>query len=984
MTESRHTQQPERPKKKKKKYKIHWLRIILAVLLLTIVVGSGVVLGIVYNAVKDMPPLDDSTLSSYEISSYILDKDGNYVDKLHAGEYRVPVTFSEISPNMINALVAIEDQRFYTHKGIDPIRIAGAMVANVKAGRVVQGGSTITQQLAGMAMLDRTEKSYTRKIQEAAIAFSIEQNYSKDEIITMYLNRVFFGNNAYGIQAAAETFFNKDATDLTVTESALLAGMIQNPSKWSPTRNPENALKRRNIVLGEMVDTGALTQSEADAYKAEPITLAEFQTAQTEDTAQYANQSFIDHVINEAIDILDLADNSRQLYTGGYIIHTTLDTNLQGKMEEIYNDDTQFPKGDSTSILQSAMVLMNSTSGEVRALVGGRNLTGARNLNRATQSVRQPGSSFKPIAVYGPAFEAGYSPGTVIDDYPKSYGGHVFKNYDHKYRGLMTCREAIKNSTNVVAVKLLEKIGVENGFKFAEKLGITSLVSEGPNNDLNLSMALGGLTQGVSPLEMAGAYGAFANKGIYTKPYVITQITDSKGKVLYENEPVRTSVMSEETAYMISSSLVSVVSESGGTGSVAAIKGRQVAGKTGTTSDNKDYWFMGYTPQYVCAVWMGYDQPREIKSVTSAGRSCGPLFQKMMAYAHQDLPVVSFEKPDGITTATIDTKSGLLPSALTPAEYQKSEIFNKNAVPKEVSTAWEEVEIDPLSGELFTDKCPGTAEVKVFLHRETPWQDDIASGFTPADASLEAPTEPCSLHADGMPVGDFFLSGNGRYTDGQLRSAELAWQNYNTTSLNGVYYEIYRSTHGGFTADSTTLIGNSTGTVYTDASPSTTERNVYKVVVKDKATHEQLAVSNEVALANTTSAAPSDTSNEAPADSNEPSNVPTDEPAVPDTKPSGGETAASIALSGSSSGSSVNLSWNAPGSGSYQYFVFRSESPSVAASSSNQIGGGSIITATSYSDTSAQAGTTYYYKVLAFNRETNERVAASNEISVTR
>lgn len=984
MTESRHAQQPERPKKKKKKYKIHWLRIILTLLLLVMVVGGGIVVGIVYNAVKDMPPLDDASLSNYEVSSYILDKDGNYVDKLHAGEYRVPVNFSDISPNMINALVAIEDQRFYTHKGVDPIRIAGAMVANVKAGRIVQGGSTITQQLAGMAMLDRGEKSYTRKIQEAAIALKIEGQYSKDEIITMYLNRVFFGSSAYGIEAAAETFFNKDAKDLTIPESALLAGMIQNPSKWSPTGHPENALKRRNLVLSEMVDTGALTQEQCDAYQQEPITLAEFQGSKSEDSKPYANQSFIDHVINEAIEILGLESNSRQLYTGGYIIHTTLDTDLQGKMESIYNDDTQFPKGDSTSILQSAMVLMDSTTGEVRALVGGRNLEGARNLNRATQSVRQPGSSFKPIAVYGPAFEMGYSPGTVIDDYPKVYGGHVFKNYDHKYRGLMTCREAIKNSTNVVAVKLLEKIGIENGFKFAQSLGITSLVDEGPNNDLNLSMALGGLTHGVSPLEMAGAYGAFANKGVYTKPYVITQITDAKGKVIYENEPERRSVMSEETAYMVTSSLVSVVSESGGTGSVAAIKGRQVAGKTGTTSDNKDYWFMGYTPQYVCSVWMGYDKPREIKSVTSAGRSCGPLFQKMMAYAHQDLPVKTFERPAGITTATIDTKSGLLASSLTPAEYQKSEIFNKNSVPKETSTAWQEIEIDPLSGELFTDKCPGTAEVKVFLHRETPWQDDIAPGFTPADASLEAPTEPCSLHADGMPVGDFFLSGNGKYTDGQLRSSELAWQDYTAAVGSSVYYEIHRSTHGGFTPDATTLLGNSTGTVYADNSPSTTERNVYKVIVKDKSTHQQLGVSNEVALAATTNAA-------SPEPSDKPNDKPDETPSAPDNttpapepeKPSSSE-ASSISLSGSSSGSSVNLSWNAPGSGSYQYFIFRSESPSVAASSGNQIGGGSIITSTSYSDSSAQAGTTYYYKVLAFNRETNEKIAASNEIAVTR
>lgn len=982
MTEGRQNKQPERqPKKKKKKYKIHWLRIILVLMLLMIVVGGGIVAGIVMNAVKDMPELDEAVLENYEVSSYILDKDGNFVDKLHAGEYRVPVTYSEISPNMINALISIEDQRFRNHNGVDLIRIGGAFIANVKAGRTVQGGSTITQQLAGMALLDRTEKSYTRKIQEAAIALKMEQQYSKDEIITMYLNRSYFGGGAYGIQAAAETFFSKNASELTIPEAALLAGMIQNPSKWSPTKYPDNALKRRNIVLDEMVDTNTLTQAQANAYKLEPITL-NLQSQKT-DTTQYANQSFIDHVINEAIELLDLEDNSRLLYTSGYSIYTTLDTDLQSKMESIYNDNSQFPKGDSISELESAMVLMESKSGAVRALIGGRNQTGARNLNRATQSVRQPGSSFKPIAVYGPAFEAGYSPGTVIDDYPKTYGSHVFRNYDHKYRGLMTVREAIKNSTNVVAVKLLEQIGIENGFKFAQSLGITSLVSEGGTNDLNLSMALGGLTQGVSPLEMTGAYGAFANQGIYTKPYVITKITDAKGRVVYENEPERKSVMSAETAYMISSALVSAVSESGGTGSNGAISGRQVAGKTGTTSDNKDYWFVGYTPQYVAAVWMGYDTPREIRSVTSAGRSCAPIFQKVMAYAHQNLAVENFVKPAGVTSATIDTKSGLRPSALTPAEYQKSELFNSSSVPQETSTAWVEVEIDPLSGELFTDKCPGPAEVKVFLQREIPWQENIAPGFTPADASLEAPTEPCSLHANGVTVGDFYLSGSGKYADGQLRSSDLAWQSFTSLDGSNVYYEIHRSTHGGFTADGTTLISTSTGTMYADSKPSTTERNVYKIIAKSTSTHAQLAISNEVALPGTTNS--SGTSSNTPPDDADDSDAPTDPvtPTEPEPQP---ETppavSTSLSLSGSSNGNSISLSWSAPGSGSYQYFIFRSESPSVSTSTSNQVGGGSVITSTSFSDTTAQAGVTYYYKVLAYDRETNNEVASSNEVTL--
>ncbi len=966
---ARHTETTKKPKKKK--YKIHWLRIILCILLVLTLVGGGVAFGVIKAMLEDIPSLDGASLDDYEVTSYILDKDGNYVDKLHAGEYRVPVDYKDISPNMINALTAIEDQRFWKHKGVDPIRIGGALVANIKAGRTVQGGSTITQQLAGMVLLDRQEKSYTRKLQEAVIAMQLEQRYSKEEIITAYLNRSFFGNNAYGVQAAAETFFNKSAKDLTITESALLAGMIQNPSKWSPINKPENAKSRRNVVLNQMVEIGAISESDCARYKEEPIVLGEFKSSNKTDGNFYANQSFIDHVINEAIDILDIKDNPRLLYTDGYVIYTTLDTRLQSYMESIYNDDSQFPAGDSQSILQSAAVLMESKTGAVRGIMGGRNQTGTRNLNRATQSVRQPGSSIKPIIVYGPAFEMGMSPGTVIDDYPKTYGRHVFKNYDHKYRGLMTIREAIKNSTNTVAVKTMEQVGVENCIKFAQNLGITSLVSEGNPNDLNLSSALGGLTQGVSPLEMAGAYGAFANNGIYNKPYVITKITDKNGRTLYEHQTESQAVMKEETAYMIANAMVSVVSESGGTGTMVALSGRQVAGKTGTTTDNKDYWFVGFTPQYVTTVWMGYDQPREVRSIGSAGRSCGPIFKKIMAYAHEGLPTENFPRPSGIVSQTIDTKSGLLPSEYTPAEYQKSEIFNKEFVPKETSEAWALVEIDPLSGELFTNKCPGAPETKVVLRRAIPWQENIAPGFTPADASLEEPTAECTIHANGIAVGDLFLTGSGKYSGEKLASVELFWQEY---TGDGVSYEVHRANHSGFTPDGSTRISNTSGTSFTDRSPLQEDRSIYKVVVLD-ANGNRMATSNEVAASAKTSVnQPTDNK---PDDTKQPSNN--------DNKPSeseGEKPFSNVTLVASVNSGNIVLSWNAPGNGDYQYYIFRSENSTVAANSLNQIGASSAITTTSYSDTAAESGKTYYYKILVVDRSNNEQIASSNTVQV--
>ncbi|MBE6113137.1 MAG: penicillin-binding protein 1A, partial [Peptococcaceae bacterium] len=501
MTENKRSESSSK-KKAKTRYKIHWFRILLAVFVVCAIIGCGVVAGVVFSVAKDTPDLNSIDLDSYSVTTTILDKDDNPVGNLHAGENRVPVDFDEISPNAVNALVAIEDQRFYTHNGVDPIRIGGAMIANIKAGGIVQGGSTITQQLTGLVFLDRTEKSYTRKLKEAILSMEVEKEYSKDEIITHYLNRAYFGGGAYGIEAAAEYFFAKHASELTVPEAAMLAGCIQNPSKWSPIGFPENALKRRNLVLDQMAECEFITKEEAEQYKATEIQLSEVRVTAKENNGATPYQSFINHVIEEALVALELEDNDKALYTGGYIIHTTMDPAVQRRMEEVFNNDANFPNAS----IQAAMVVTDPETGEVRGIMGGRHQEAARELNRATQSFRQPGSSFKPIAVYAPAFEAGYGPGTVVDDYPKDYSGHVFQNSNRTYSGLTTIRKGIVSSLNVVAVKTMEMTGIDECYKFAKKLGFSKMT----DNDRNLSTALGGLTTGVSPLELAGAYGTFA------------------------------------------------------------------------------------------------------------------------------------------------------------------------------------------------------------------------------------------------------------------------------------------------------------------------------------------------------------------------------------------------------------------------------------------------------------------------------------------
>ena len=943
MTEIRRSQRSSQ-KNKRRKYKIHLFRILFAVVLVLGIIACGIVAGVWVSVAKDVPDLDSIDLDSYSVTSVILDKDGNQVGNLHAEENRVPVSYDEISPNAINALIAIEDQRFRSHHGVDPIRIAGAMLANVQADSIVQGGSTITQQLVGLVFLDRTEKTYTRKIKEAILAMKIEKKCSKDEIITHYLNRAYFGGGAYGIEAASEYFFAKHASDLTIPEAALLAGCIQNPSRWSPIGNPDNALQRRNLVLDQMAKCGFITKDEAIQYQSSEVQLSEVRVTAKETGSNLTYQSFIDHVIEEALDALALdEENAKALYTGGYVIHTTMDPNVQQTMENVFQNDGNFPNAN----VQAAMIVTDPSTGEIRGIVGGRHQKSARELNRATQSFRQPGSSFKPVAVYAPAFEAGYGPGTVVDDYPKDYSGHVFKNSNRTYNGLVTIRKGIVSSLNVVAVKTMEMTGIDNCYKFAKQLGFSKMT----DTDRNLSTALGGLTTGVSPMELAGAYGTFANSGVYIQPFAITQITDKSGKVLWEHKTEKKSVMSEQSAYLLTSCLTDAATS--GTGSRAKVNGHQTAGKTGTTSDNKDAWFAGYTKQYVGIVWMGYDTPKKLGNNVFGGTVCAPIFSKVMNQIHSGLAAEDFTQPSGIVSVQIDTKSGMKPSSLTPSAYITSELFNSKYVPKEVSDVWKMVDVCPISGQKMSPSCPGPAIQKAALVRHQAWVP--IDGLVPADASLELNTE-CQIHSGGASATTITLSGNGQYDANQmLHSVQLQW-----TSLEreDVVYMIQRATSSDF-SDGTTLDAT-TSTNYTDKSPISGVTNYYKIDAIDQTSSQQLGVSNTMSFT-------AQTGNNNPTENEDI----TKEPSTPaQNKPAA---SSNISLNGSGNGNSVSLSWSVPGSGNYQYYVFRDGA---------QIGRDNTITGTSFTDSAVEPGASYNYMVICRDLATQEDIAKSGTITV--
>lgn len=941
MTEEKRSTKPSPKKKTKNRHTIQWFRILFALLLVCCIVGCGVVAGVFLSVAKDTPDLSSIDLDDYSVTTTILDKDGNSVGNLHAGENRVPVDYDEISPYALQALVAIEDQRFYSHNGIDPIRIGGAMIANMKAGGIVQGGSTITQQLVGLVFLDRTEKSYTRKLKEAILALQIEKECSKDEIITHYLNRAYFGGGAYGIEAASEYFFAKSASDLTVPEAATLAGCIQNPSKWSPIGYPENALKRRNLVLDQMAECGFISQEEAQQYQATEIKLSDVRVTAKATDGAVPYQSFINHVIEEALNALELGEeNAKALYTGGYIIHTTMDPVVQKRMEEVFNNDANFPN----TRIQAAMVVTDPSTGEIRGIMGGRHQQAARELNRATQSYRQPGSSFKPVAVYAPAFEAGYGPGTVVDDYPKDYNGHVFQNSNRTYNGLVTIRKGIVSSLNVVAVKTMEMTGIDTCYQFAKQLGFSKLTDQ----DRNLSTALGGLTTGVSPLELAGAYGVFANNGVYIPPYAITKITNQNGKVLWEHKTEKTPVMSEQSAYLLTSCLTDAATS--GTGSRAKVNGHQTAGKTGTTSDNKDAWFAGYTKHYVGVVWIGYDTPEKLGNNAFGGTLSAPIFSKVMNTIHQGLPAENFTAPSGISTVTIDTKSGLLASSNTPSEYVKNEMFNAKYVPKSYSDVWVETQVCPVSGQKLGAGCPGPAATKVALVRKDPWVP--IDGLVPADAALELNT-PCEMHS-GQAAAGITLSGNGRYgANGTLQATELQW-----TAVAGdhVVYMLHRASSADFSDGD--LLDATSATAYVDNAPLSGTTNYYRIVAIDEQTSQQLGESGIMSFAAQSSPSQQQPSVEQPS-VEQPANT---QPPAP---------ANTVSLQGSSNNGAVTLTWNAPGNGSYQYFVFRD---------GNQIGKDVIITEPHFTDSTAEAGASYVYSVIC--TEQNVEVVRSNNVTI--
>lgn len=710
------------------------------------ILGAGCVAAVVlFTSIRDIPAISPGALES-GAATMIYDKDGNLITNVGL-KNSVPVDLEEVPAHVKNAFLAIEDPAFYQHHGISMRGIARAAWSNLTSGEILEGGSTITQQLVKISFLT-LDQTFKRKVQEIILAFQVERRYTKDEILEMYLNNTFFGEGAYGIQAASQTFFGKDVGELTLAEGALLAGLPQAPSAYNPfkiytledeakEKHINTVISRRNAVLNSMVKNNFIDREQADQAMDTELKLDTNEVSQR----QYPYPYFLDYVT----EILIEKYGEAEVFKGGLKVYTSLNPKIQQIAEDAMSDSANFPSSatDDNGVMQpqGAVVVLDPHTGQIVALVGGREHTQKRSWNRASQTTRQPGSSFKPIAAYGPAIEyRGLGAASVIDDCPVSFGSYSPRNSDGTFRGLITLREALTRSVNVVAVKLLNDTGINNAIRFASGLGIDLAP------DVHgLSMALGGLHEGVTPLQMAAAYGAFANQGVYIEPTAIVRVEKDDGIILEQHVSKQRSAMKDTTAFLITDMLKSAVQSGTGTG---AQIGRPAAGKTGTTDDGKDIWFVGYTPELVTAVWIGYDTPKAMPT-SYGGMYPAEIWREIMSKALSGSPVQDFTRPSGVVQATVDSKSGLLPGPNTPADSLVTDWFAAGTVPAKQDDVHVFMEVCAVSGQLTNQYCPDRI-IKPLV--KLPYQVPA----TVLDYAQRVPVETCTLHSSDTPgiIGD--------------------------------------------------------------------------------------------------------------------------------------------------------------------------------------------------------------------------------------
>ena len=716
---------------------------LLAVVLLLLLLACGA-LAAYATIAADLPSPDALRgRSATFVSTRIYDRNGHLLYEIFdpGGGRRTLVPYDEISPYLINATVATEDARFWQHGGVDPIGILRALVYNLREGRVVSGGSTITQQLVRLVLLspeERTEQSLKRKVREAVLAAEISRRYSKEDILEIYLNEINYGNLAYGIGAAADTYFGKKARDLTLAEAALLAGLPQAPAYWDPYADLERAKRRQAVVLDLMVEAGYITPAEAEAAKAEPLHL---QPVRSHIEAP--------HFVLWVQQQLEQKYGAEVLYRSGLRVYTTLDSNLQAiAQEEVKAHLTTLADRHATN---AALVAVKPATGEILAMLGSADFNDPAidgQVNVALR-LRQPGSSIKPVT-YVTAFEKGWTPATLIWDVRTEFKDalgrpYVPKNYDGKEHGPVLVREALARSLNIPAVKTLDFVGLPAMLDTAHRLGIESL----NRPDYGLSLTLGG--GDVTLLEMVGAYAVFANGGRRVPPVSILRIEDMNGRILEEyHPPAGEQVISPQHAYLITDILADNEARAPTFGRNSVLKlSRPAAVKTGTTDDWRDAWTIGYTPELVAGVWVGNSDNSPMKKVSGA-RGAGPIWHNFMERALADRPAGQFPRPPGIEEIEISADAGSLPSAACPPDRRRMEIFAAGQGPLGPEHDFHQfIRIDVTTNALATEYCPANAvEERYFYY--LPGEE--GQKWAQEHNIPQPPDEPCPVHTGPADV----------------------------------------------------------------------------------------------------------------------------------------------------------------------------------------------------------------------------------------
>ncbi len=723
--------------------------IILVTVIIGIILGFTFVLVIGTNRnILNLPPPKQATI--------FYDLNNKEFTRIYI-ENRIEMPLKIIPDMMKKAIINVEDNRFYEHSGIDLKAILRALWVDIRGGDIIQGASTITQQLARNVLLTQN-RTVSRKIQEAFLAMSIERNYTKEEILERYLNQICFGHGAYGVEAASRLFFGKSVSELQVHQIALLAGLPKNPTGYSPYNHPKATKNRRAVVLEQMAKYGTITEADKEFYNQKPLDIVPLSVNRRR--AAY----FIDYVVQR----LKGKISEEALYVGGYQIYTTLDPMIQGAAEEAMKAISG-GKPDSLGVFQPqvALVAIDPRNGYIKAMIGGRDY-GNTQLNRSVFAHRQPGSAMKPF-VYTAAIDSRqYTPSSILVDeeveYQTPQGPYKPNNYDKIFRGEVALRQALEQSVNIIAIKLVESLGPSRVLNYAKKMGLRNLVVTGAKSDLNFSsLALGGLTKGVTPLEIAGAYTPLANKGIYVDPIGVLEVKDADGNTIYEDRPHKQVAIPESTAYVVTDMLRGVIMRGTGRG---AMMDRPAAGKTGTSSDNTNAWFVGYTPDLLASVWIGNDSQRipvTIDGITIGSGTAARLWGTFMRKALEKTPPSDFTPPPGVVTGIeVCTQSGELATGFCPeTKFETYLAGTEPTIPCHLHQSYQD---DPITTDISnpgvtmeqspdTKSSPPTQKKKMVIVKICTESGLLATQYCPEDKLSteiypegEEPKEPCNIH----------------------------------------------------------------------------------------------------------------------------------------------------------------------------------------------------------------------------------------------